>query len=118
MLSLDSGSIPLAFTQLFDFQSLMKPQSIGLIWPEGMSEGKAPFRDKNETLTQYRLRLCAEALMAWGNCSFEKPPVNFGHYMADLSEILGIDVVPDKISKYAKVLLEELKAEQEYETAL
>ncbi len=45
--------------------------------------------------------LCAEALTAWANCTFVKPPMSFGFYMAEVGMRLGISPTGDNLMKYS-----------------
>ncbi len=72
-----------------------------VIWPDIFFMDELP-EEKGIPQREHRLHLCAEALIAWGNCSFEKPPKNFGKIMAQIGQELGITATRENLMKYSQ----------------
>ena len=67
----------------------------GYEWPEIFATGDINTRED--------AALCADALMAWGNCiAGNAPPQKFGEVMAAIGARLGCSMTPEGVMKYAK----------------
>lgn len=66
-------------------------------WPECFETGIV---NKPES-ERDKLLLAVDALIAWGNChAGNKPPKCFGEIMVKIEEYLGIQALPDELTKY------------------
>ena len=64
-------------------------------WPDCFVTGKI---DNNRP----EIVLCADGLMAWGNCmAGNKPTEHFGEVMVQIGQQLGILATAENLSKYA-----------------
>ena len=74
-----------------------------MIWPEMFKTGVVEFTGTIES----KISLTADALTAWGNCSLDKPPENFGEVMAKVGMHLGTES-PKGLMELSDELLKQL----------
>lgn len=83
------------------------------IWPDAITHFgdrmPTPKEMEDYLICDSNAALCADALMAWGNCySGFKAPISFGMYMVIVFHKLGVKT-PEELSQYGDKIIKELK---------